>query len=137
MRYYYYSEVALCFSCDAIERLNLFIESSSPEKRKILTNFISLAQSYHQNGAICFVWKPVKWYDELIPNMTDETDAQIKASKIIKSFFDNIASEDFLWLRMGEFDDDIEKLGSFYNNPFNLSVKREVIIHTEKGISIL
>ena len=69
--------------------------------------------------------------------MTDETDFQIKASKIIKDFFDDIASEDFLWLRMGEFDDDIEKLGSFYNNPFNLSIKREIIIHTVKGISIL
>jgi len=134
---YYHSDIVLCLSHNARRLLNVFIESLDTDRRELVVQFINLAQAYHRNGSVCFVWESVKWYDRVIPNMADENDLQIKASKSLKEFFCEIDEEDYLLIQMGEDDENVEKIGSFNNNPFNLSMKREIVINPRKRITVL
>ena len=71
-------------------------------------------QKHEESGAELFLWDYLKWYD----NYPDV--------RFIEDLMNELESDDFLFLRIGEDMNDNEEKGSFWNNPFALSILRTI-----------
>jgi len=67
-----------------------------------------------ESGAIAWLWEYLKWY-------SDYQDV---------SFFEKLLQEldyeDYYFIRVGEFDDDTEVEGGFWDNPFGMCLVRGI-----------
>lgn len=113
----YYSEVALVFTAKGAEIMRSIIDNQQFGMALRTRNFLEEANTYSIDGtsrAEFFHWDSVKWYQ-----MFEEI-------VCINSVMDELDNEDFLFIRIGEDFEDIEILGRYWGNPFNLDVVRTV-----------
>ena len=66
------------------------------------------------SGAITWLWEYLKWYDSY-----DDV-------KFVKTLLNDLDEEDYLFIRVGEADDDTEIHGGFLENPFNMCIVRGI-----------
>ena len=97
------------------EKLN-FLDKNSDSYIQT-TNLLEYAhkhQKHEKSGAELFLWDYLKWYDSF---------PEIR-------FFENLMGElewdDFLFLCIGEDMNDNEEKGSFWDNPFELTILRTI-----------
>ena len=115
----YRSDVGLALSKTGAIRLQEKLNSFDKDSETFfnVTEFLEYAHKHlkhEESGAELFLWDYLKWYDSF-PEV---------------HFFEDLMSElewdDFLFLRIGEDMNDNEEKGSFWDNPFELSILRTI-----------
>ena len=117
----YYSDVALCLTKNGMNQLKAALvqaERNNPINFAAIKMLIGGEPSKIDEsiGAVVFLWKGEKWYDEF---------AEVA---FVEAFMDNLPHEDFLFIRLGEDYDDIETRGSFRGKPFGTYVERKIVV---------
>lgn len=117
----YYSDVALCLTKNCMGQLKAALaeaERINPVDFAAIKMLIGGEPSKidESTGAVVFLWKGEKWYDEF---------AEVA---FVEAFMDSLPDEDFLFIRLGEDYDDIETRGSFRGKPFGAYVERKIVV---------
>ncbi len=110
----YRSDIGLCLSFEA-QQVLAQAQEASPHKT-VIEKFIEQAQvtTHDDTGTVVFHWEWTKWYSHF--------------SNV--AFFEELLStldhEEYLFIRIGETDDDIEHHGGYWENPLNMTLRREI-----------
>lgn len=113
----YRSNVGIVLSRTAEAKLQDEIGSCTGDIRQEVESLLDVAeykQSDPKSGATGYYFTWMKWY-EAYPDVG-----------FIMQFLDSLDGEDYLFIRIGENDDDTEERGCFYDNPFCMSLVREI-----------
>lgn len=116
----YYSDVAVAFTKEGYEKFityynqNFLLHKNElkneleyyEDERRIMNNPEYVAE----NGEVFFYFPEIKWY---------KTRLEIQ---IIMEALNQLDKNEYLYIRLGEDVDDIEKLGRFYKNSFSLKL---------------
>ena len=113
----YYSDVVLALNENGKALLNKKIAELKEQDTEtwqavdsLLNNYVDHKQEDPISGAIMYNFAMLKWYD----SFTD--------IGFVVDFINTLSSEDYLFIRIGEDIDDIQREGSFFDNPFNIEV---------------
>ena len=111
----YRSDVALCLTAEAEQtlrsRLNKVQKTHSSGDVTALREFITSPQTFkEENGVTLRYWSWCKWYLEA------------PVISFMDNFMANLEYSSYLFYRIGDELDDIERDGGFYENPFELNV---------------
>ncbi|SHN72708.1 hypothetical protein [Desulfovibrio litoralis] len=113
----YYSEVVLALNEKAKALLDVQIAEIKIKDEAIWTVVDSLLNNsvdhkieHPTNGAILYHFGMIKWYESFLD------------IGFISDFINKLNNSDYLFIRIGESIDDIEKNGEFVDNPFNIEV---------------
>lgn len=113
----YYSEAALVITAKGAETMRSMIDEQQLGMALRTRNFLEEANTHSidsESFAEFFHWDSVKWY------------LMFEEIACINSVMEELDDEDFLFIRIGEDFEDIEILGRYWENPFNLDVVRTV-----------
>lgn len=114
----YRSDVALCLTSSGVGSFNKALAGIKASGfRNELQALFDAADSHFADpdtGADLWAWTGIKWY----PDYEDVG--------FIETFLNNLCDEDYLFIRIGESDDDSEILGSFHDNPFGMYLSRTI-----------
>jgi len=113
----YCSDVGLCLNPEATQLFNKALESLSPEFAEKIKEFLNDANKYERDGAVCFCWDWIKWYD-----VFDDV-------KFIQDFIADLEFDKFLFIRLGDDVEDTEMYGRYYGNPFNMTLDRRIYVN--------
>lgn len=112
----YFSEVALCFTNNGHEQ---FLAELAKQDTEIIDNFMKIKQNaklLEVDGSSFYYWSKIEWYNRFL------------SIQFITSFLESLPAQmtqdDYLFIRVGESDIDIIKIGEFHNNPFNINLNR-------------
>jgi len=142
----YRSDVGICLSFPVRERFYKEVNLLNPNRKKLVNEFLSMGNTYHYGGDVCFVWRNVSWDDISVSeeermyafmHFTPEQIEQIKSSNesdstyvgvhFLTDFIHSLGdSDDYLLIRIGEALEDIYQSGLYFDNPFALCLKREL-----------
>lgn len=111
----YYSDVALVLSAHATAKLLTYMKNKP--QNNININLINHPEKHlkDSSGEELFYWESVKWYEDF-PEV-----------QWIEKFINSLKQDEYLFIRVGEFIDDVEELGTFYSNPFDVRFSRQII----------
>ena len=116
----YRSDVCLILTFRGEEQLRAKI-ASLPDNDETSTKMKALLDDYpdttwidHSTGSVLYHWESLKWYN-------DYTEV-----KFMDQFFDEIDSDDYLFLRVGEDYLDIRVKGNFWDNPYGADIYRRI-----------
>lgn len=73
-----------------------------------------------ESGAECWHWTDLKWYD-CDPEYYPEVD-------FIEKLMAELDEEDYRFMRVGEDYDDLEVKGCYLDDPFGLTLRREIML---------
>lgn len=112
----YRSEVALALTKKAVHYFDKRM-SRLKDNSAVLALFNSAdAHTVDKDtGAEMWHWNYTKWN----PKAYDDC-------KIVESIIYDLPADEFKFYRLGDYMDDHEDLGRFYDNPFNLGVRRYI-----------
>lgn len=114
----YRSDVALCLTKTGKNALDAKLAELEPEAERT-ENIHALLNSprdkREEDGAIAWLWESLKWY-------SDYQDVAF-----IEKLLHNLDTEDYLFIRIGESDDDTEYHGGFWDNPFAMGLSRCIV----------
>ena len=111
----YRSDVGLALSKAGGEQLRE--ELRALNKNSETTAFLNATDKHLKHeatGAELYLWSWLKWYDHY-PDV-----------RFMEDLMGKLESDDFLFLRIGEDMNDNEERGSFWDNPFELSILRTI-----------
>ena len=111
----YRSDVGLCLSAKGKEFLDARLaelEAGTGETRLIREVLNSHYKDDEESGAVAWFWECTKWYSEF------------EDVAFIENLLRNLDDEDFLFVRVGEDDNDAETSGAFWRNPFGMCMVR-------------
>ena len=116
----YYSDVLLVLSTQGIAKLSTYTKSIS--KNNTNTYLINHTEKHliSSSGEELFYWKSVKWYEDF------------SEVQWIEKFINSLELNEYLFIRVGEFIDDVEELGTFYSNPFDVRFSRQIIFRESR-----
>jgi len=115
----YRSDVGLALSKAGADRLQEKLNSLDKDS-EIFFNVTELLEyaykhmKHEQTGSELYLWDYLKWYDSF-PDV-----------RFFEDLMNELESDDFLFLRIGEDMNDNEERGSFWDNPFELSILRTI-----------
>lgn len=107
----YRSEVAVAVKKECYEAL---VAGYSDESKKNIEELISYGEKHENEYGILLHWQDIKWYSDY-----DDIAAFMKSLK-------NIDDKDWYMIRIGDDSDDTEINGCWWDNTFDLSVRREM-----------
>ena len=119
----YRSEIGLCLAAPAQAQLDESLLRLANEKGEAKVTKMDLIQGLFQTAelrkddasqAIAYYWPSLKWYFDY-PEV-----------RFVETFLDELPEEDYLFIRLGESDDDTEIKGAFWDNPFQMSTIRAI-----------
>lgn len=115
----YRSDVGLCLSGEGKKILDEKLAALAPEADSTryiheLLNHYRDKREDQESGDIAWLWEDLKWYD-------DHADVIF-----IETLLNDLDEQDFLFIRVGESDDDTEFRGRFWENPFDMRLLRGV-----------
>lgn len=120
----YYSDVCLALNKIGVATLKekMTSENTSEEVRSEVEYLLDHADHHADagNGAECWKWADVKWYD-CDPKYYPEVD-------FIEKLMLELPEEDYRFMRVGEDYDDLEVKGYFLDEPFGLTLRREIVL---------
>lgn len=119
----YYSDVALTLTKKGLKELQESLDAANITQKtkdevKELFKYSQKHSLDSSSGSKMWYWDSIKWYD-YEPEYFPEVD-------FISSFLNSLDSEEYLFLRIGEDLDDIETLGEYWDNPFDLGISRRI-----------
>ena len=129
----YRSEVGLVLNKKAVDRLRRAFNTykrltvlraviDKDAKLSELSDIFKEADVYkvdNETKSELYVWSWIKWWDEYIT----------KDVEIVSRFLELMESDDFLFIRLGEDTEDIEILGTYYDNPFGFNYVRKIVFN--------
>jgi len=115
----YRSDVGLALSKAGAEQLReeLRALNKNSETFSETTAFLNATDKHLKHeatGAELYLWSWLKWYEHY-PDV-----------RFMEDLMGKLESDDFLFLRIGEDMNDNEERGSFWDNPFELSILRTI-----------
>ena len=113
----YYSDVSLCLSKTGSARLKEKLKSAAPELKTEVERLLEYADSHSLDAsteAAFWWWSDIKWYSDF-PDVG-----------FMEAFMRELDEKDYYFLRIGEADDDTERLGCNLDNPFNMYLVRSI-----------
>lgn len=115
----YRSDIGLSLTKEGADRLQdkLNALDKSSDIFSNVTTLLEYAhkhQKHEESGAELLLWDYLKWYDSF-PEV-----------RFFEDLMSELEPEDFLFLRIGEDINDNEEKGSFWDNPFELTILRTI-----------
>ena len=119
----YLSEIGLCLAAPAQAKLDESLLNLANEKGEGKGPEMDLIQGLFQKAelrqddesqAIAYYWPSLKWYFDY-PDVN-----------FVETFLEGLPEEDYLFIRLGESDDDTETKGAFWDSPFQMSTIRAI-----------
>lgn len=115
----YRSDVALVLNSNGVKFLQASLDEIdvTPSLRKEVEKLFEVADvSYvdSDTNSILWYWSYLKWYDEY------------RDVEFIENLLLDLDNKDYLFVRIGEYSDDIEERGSYYSNPFDVGITRSI-----------
>lgn len=114
----YYSDVGLCLTATGKKVLDAGLAALEPEAERT-KNIHELLNSprdkREKDGAVAWLWESLKWYDDY-PDVA-----------FMENLLQDLDEQDYLFIRVGESDDDTEYRGGFWENPFGMSLVRRIV----------
>ena len=115
----YRSDVGLALSKSGALRLQEKLNALDKTSESYIqaTNLLEYAhkhQKHDESGAELFLWDYLKWYEHY-PDV-----------HFMEALMNELESDDFLFLRIGEDMNDNEERGNFWDNPFELTILRTI-----------
>lgn len=115
----YRSDVALCLSTKGKQALDtaLLEASQSHEYHKEIRDFVNSAEvrTDDESGDVSYLWTEIKWYADYVE------------VKFIEHFVNTIDDDEYLFIRIGESDDDLEYLGGHWENGLGMTLIRSIV----------
>jgi hypothetical protein len=113
----YRSDVGLCLSINGKHLLdqNMLDTEGNIKATEILSLLNDAEKHEHESGAVAYFWSDIKWY-------YDFTEV-----KFFEDLMSQLSEEDYLFICVGESDNDIEHRGTYWSNPFNMHLLRSII----------
>lgn len=121
----YYSEVVLALTGNGVNELHTQLESPTLDNhiRNEVKDLLDCADMHfidQDSKAEVWHWNSIKWY-------TDDPEYYADIY-FIEEFLKNLDDKDYRFIRMGEDYEDTEVMGYFTNNPFDIEIRRMIII---------
>jgi hypothetical protein len=115
----YRSEVGLCLSAEGkrnLEQALPELECKNRETAKTVNELLNSGnmREHKESGAVAYHWEWLKWYHDF-----DDV-------SFFNSFMETLDDNDYLFIRLGESDDDNEIECSFWSNPFGMCMLRSI-----------
>ena len=115
----YRSDVGFCLSAKGKEALDAALAEAekSKEHYTLVMGLLDKANSRitADDGTVAYLWQNLKWY-------ADYSDVSF-----IENLLHSLDHNDYLFIRVGESDDDTEIHGGFWNNPFGMCLVRGIV----------
>jgi hypothetical protein len=112
----YRSDVGLCLNAESRIRLDTALNALEGETAKIVRAFMGDAELKEDkdSAAAAYLWRAVKWY----PDYPDVS--------FVETFLAAEEGDDYLFIRIGECDDDTDYRGSYWENPLGMHIVRDI-----------
>lgn len=113
----YYSDVGLCLTATGMKVLDAALAALEPhaERTKNIHELLNSSRDKREaDGAVAWLWESLKWYDDY-PDVT-----------FMENLLQDLDEQDYLFIRVGESDDDTEYRGGFWENPFGMCLVRRI-----------
>lgn len=113
----YYSDASLCLSKTGVALLKQRLENAEPELRTAVENLLEHADTHYldvSSKAGFWCWRDIKWYSDF------------EDVGFMEAFMRGLDERDYLFLRVGEDEDDAERLGCYHDNPFDIYLVRGI-----------
>ena len=115
----YRSDVGLALSkvgADSLQKKLSSLDKDSETFFKVteLLKYARKHMKHEETGSELYLWDYLKWYDSY------------SEVRFIEDLMGELEDEEFLFLRIGEDMNDNEEKGSFWDNPFELSILRTI-----------
>ena len=114
----YRSDVGLCLSAKGKEALDAALDEARQNKEHLSLIMALLdgaaVRVSTDDGVVAYHWEYLKWY-------ADYSDV-----RFIENLLRNLDEEDYLFIRVGESDDDTEYRGGFWGNPLGMCLVRGI-----------
>jgi hypothetical protein len=112
----YRSDVALVLSKKGNEELSKYYHSLSEDARTELESLINFSDKHclNKKGEHLFIWESYKWY------------AGFPDVDLLEKFLNTLNHDEYLFIRIGEDLSDVDELGSFYDNGYDVYINREI-----------
>ena len=119
----YRSDVGLALTKEGVEALENRLASpeTDEEARRRISEFFDYADKHakdEERGHEAWYWSWYKWYPD-DPVCFPEVD-------FVEKLMAELVDDNFRFIRIGEYYDDIEVRGCFWENPFDMEVKRHI-----------
>jgi hypothetical protein len=114
----YRSDAGLCLTRTGKNALDARLAELEPEAEgaeNIHALLNSPRDKREEDGAITWLWESLKWY-------SDYQDVAF-----IENLLNELDTEDYLFICVGESDDDTEYRGGFWDNPFAMGLGRCIV----------
>lgn len=114
----YCSDVGLCLTATGKKVLDAGLAALEPhaERTKNIHELLNSSRDNREaDGAVAWLWESLKWYDDY-PDVA-----------FMENLLQDLDEEDYLFIRVGESDDDTEYRGGFWENPFNMCLSRSIV----------
>lgn len=121
----YRSDVGLCLSASAHNLLEKAVAKVKSEDAEMFAEIVHLLErgvaiQNTATGCAAWLWENTKWYHEF------------QQVAFIMHFLDTLEYGEYLFYRVGEEDDDIERQGGFWENPFGMGLSRQIVFASNK-----
>ena len=115
-----YSNVGICLTNTGRLALDSKIHAleAGDEKTRHIRNLLNIADTKlddEESGAVAWLWDSVKWY-------MDYDDVSF-----IEKLLQELDDTEYLFIRIGEFNDDTDIRGTFWDNPFSMNLIRGIV----------
>ena len=113
----YYSDVGLCLTATGMKVLDAALAALEPhaERTKNIHELLNSPRDKREaDGAVAWLWESLKWYDDY-PDVA-----------FMENLLQDLNEQDYLFIRIGESDDDTEYRCGFWENPFGMCLVRRI-----------
>jgi len=120
----YRSEVGFCLAAPAQTKLEsglLKIRNgkgrANDEERKLILELFrdATVRKDEASGDAAYHWPRLKWY------------AQYPDVAFVERFIEELTEDEYLFIRLGDDDDDIEIRGTFWGSPCGMALSRSIV----------
>ena len=119
----YYSDVGIALTQKGRQALKEFLkEQGRTARARELRGFLASAEFHRTDSkskAEVWLWKNIKWY---------ENDDSFPEVALLERLLRELPLEEYLFMRVGEYPDDVEEQGNFWDNPFDMHFVREIAV---------
>lgn len=115
----YRSEVAFCLHKNGRNVLNDMLEKTNSTTQELVKKFLNLSDTHitdTQTGSEIWFWEFVKWYPE-----------EYAEIGFMERLMSTLEVKNFMFIRIGDDEDDTELRGYYTNNPFDMYLNRNIV----------
>ena len=119
----YRSDVALALTENGIKIFNQMLASSDAVVQYDVSHLMAFAKQHRcdtETKSECWLWHSVKWF-------TGDP-VCYRDIRFIESVLDKLDERDYYFVRIGEDMDDNEIRGLWFDNPFEIILRREIVL---------